>query len=61
MRQFDEVRELRRLFATPDYFARIAVADLGAYESFLTQHVMTLAGVERVTSHFTMETIKEPH
>ena len=56
---FDEVRELRRLFGTPDYFIRIAVADLSAYEAFLSRHLMTIPRVERVTSHFTMKTIKQ--
>ncbi|NEW36909.1 Lrp/AsnC family transcriptional regulator, partial [Nocardia cyriacigeorgica] len=32
MTGLDEVRELRRLFGTPDYFARVAVEDLDAYE-----------------------------
>ena len=59
MRQFEEVRELRRLFGTPDYFARIAVADLDAYEVFLSQRVMTLPRVERVTSRFTMKVLKQ--
>lgn len=56
--QADEVLELRRLFGTPDYFVRVAVADLGAYEAFLSRHVMTIPRVKRVTSHFTMKTVK---
>lgn len=56
--QAEEVRELRRLFGSPDYFARIAVADLTAYEAFLSQHVMTIPRVKGITSHFTMKTIK---
>lgn len=56
----DEVIELRRLFGRPDYFARIAVADLEAYEAFLSRHVMTIPGVERVNSRFGMKTIKLP-
>ena len=58
MAQADEVVELRRLFGSPDYFARIAVADLAAYEAFLTQHVMTIPRFRGVTSHFTMKVIK---
>lgn len=54
----EEVIELRRLFSTPDFFVRVAVADLTAYEAFLTQHVMTIPRVKNVTSHFTMKTIK---
>ncbi|MBF6235325.1 Lrp/AsnC family transcriptional regulator, partial [Nocardia farcinica] len=41
MTGLDEVRELRRLFGTPDYFARVAVADLDAYEVFLRTRVLT--------------------
>ncbi|GAA2352702.1 Lrp/AsnC family transcriptional regulator [Streptomyces carpaticus] len=54
----DEVVELRRLFGSPDYFVRVAVADLAAYESFLSLRVMTIPGVRNVTSHFTMKTVK---
>ncbi|MFG2855854.1 Lrp/AsnC family transcriptional regulator [Streptomyces mirabilis] len=32
MAQAEEVIELRRLFGSPDYFVRVAVADLSAYE-----------------------------
>ncbi|MBK3633997.1 Lrp/AsnC family transcriptional regulator [Streptomyces sp. MBT97] len=53
-----EVVELRRLFGSPDYFVRVAVADLAAYEAFLSLHVMTLPRVKNVTSHFTMKTVK---
>ncbi|MFD7618417.1 Lrp/AsnC family transcriptional regulator [Streptomyces sp. NPDC059802] len=42
--QAEEVLELRRLFGTPDYFVRVAVADLGAYEAFLSRRVMTIPG-----------------
>ncbi len=53
-----EVVELRRLFGTPDYFARVAVADLAAYETFLSRHVMTIPRIKGVISHFTMKTVK---
>ncbi|MFF2373736.1 Lrp/AsnC family transcriptional regulator [Streptomyces xiamenensis] len=54
----EEVIELRRLFGSPDYFARVAVADLVAYEAFLSGRVMTIPGVRNVTSHFTMKNLK---
>ncbi|HLU27211.1 MAG TPA: Lrp/AsnC family transcriptional regulator [Glycomyces sp.] len=60
MRGFDEVLELRRLFGTPDYFVRVAVADAESYEAFLSRHVMTIPKLERVTSHFIMKTVKAP-
>ncbi|MFE3443470.1 Lrp/AsnC family transcriptional regulator [Nocardia sp. NPDC059180] len=59
MTGLDEVRELRRLFGTPDYFARVAVADLDAYEAFLSKHVMTIPKIGRVNSRFTMKNLKQ--
>ncbi|MFG2131754.1 Lrp/AsnC ligand binding domain-containing protein [Streptomyces sp. NPDC048751] len=56
--QAEEVLELRRLFGTPDYFVRVAVADLPAYETFLSQTVMTIPRIKNVTSHFTLKTVK---
>lgn len=56
--QAGEVRELRRLFGSPDYFVRVAVADLPAYETFLSRRVMTIPRIKNVTSHFTMKTVK---
>ncbi|GGX55489.1 Lrp/AsnC family transcriptional regulator [Streptomyces chartreusis] len=53
-----EVLELRRMFGSPDYFVRVAVADLPAYEAFLSGRVMTIPRIKNVTSHFTMKTIK---
>jgi DNA-binding Lrp family transcriptional regulator len=54
----EEVVELRRLFGSPDYFVRVAVADLAAYETYLSQRVMTIPGIKGVTSHFTMKNVK---
>lgn len=56
--QAAEVIELRRLFGSPDYFVRVAVADLPAYETFLSRHVMTIPRIKNVTSHFTMKVVK---
>ncbi|MFC4336574.1 Lrp/AsnC family transcriptional regulator [Salininema proteolyticum] len=55
---FDEVAEIHRMFGSPDYLVRIAVEDLDAYERFLTRHVLTLPGIMRVNSRFTMKTVK---
>jgi DNA-binding Lrp family transcriptional regulator len=54
----EEVVELRRLFGSPDYFVRVAVADLAAYELFLSRRVMTNPRVRGVTSRFTMKMLK---
>ena len=58
MAAFDEVLELHRLFGTPDYLARVAVADLPAYERFLTNEVLVIPGIHRVSSRFPMKTVK---
>jgi DNA-binding Lrp family transcriptional regulator len=55
---FDEVVELYRLFGSPDYFVRVAVADLEAYEHFLTQQVITIPGISTVHSRFAMKVLK---
>ena len=36
----------------------VAVADLPAYEAFLSRRVMTIPRIKNVTSHFTMKTVK---
>ena len=58
MAGFDEVIELYRMFGSPDYYARIAVADLPTYEIFLTDHVLTIPDIHRVSSRFPMKTVK---
>lgn len=57
---YDEVVELRRMFGSPDYFARVAVADQSAYEEFLTEHVMVIDGVATISSRFAIKVIKSP-
>ena len=54
----EEVIELYRLFGSPDYYVRIAVADLEAYEAFLSDHVLTIPGVAKVSSRFAMKVVK---
>lgn len=46
------------MFGSPDYFVRIAVSDLAAYEEFLSEHILTLPGIQKVSSRFTMKTLK---
>ncbi len=53
-----EVAEFKRLFGTPDYFLRVQAADLVAYEAFLTQRIMSVPGVGKVSSHFAMKNLK---
>ena len=58
MAGYPQVLELHRLFGSPDYLARVAVADLAAYEQFLTSKVLAIPGIHRVSSRFPMKTIK---
>lgn len=54
----EEVIEAQRLFGDPDYLIRVAVADADAYERFLINTLADLPGLARMTSQFTMKTIK---
>ncbi|SNT15974.1 Lrp/AsnC family transcriptional regulator [Rhodococcoides kyotonense] len=53
-----EVAELRRMFGIPDYFIRVRVADLAAYEQWLTTQLMGDPAISRVDSRITMKIIK---
>ncbi|MCD2443156.1 Lrp/AsnC family transcriptional regulator [Agromyces sp. SYSU K20354] len=53
-----EVIELHRMFGSPDYIVRIAVADRAEYEAFLTERVLTIPGILKVASRFPMKTLK---
>jgi DNA-binding Lrp family transcriptional regulator len=55
---YDEVVEFRRMFGLPDYFLRIATADLESFERFVTNDLEATLGIGRVDSHLTMKTIK---
>jgi DNA-binding Lrp family transcriptional regulator len=55
----DEVVEARRVFGTPDYFLRVAVADHTEYERFQTNKFIGLPGIGRVVSYQTMKWIKK--
>ena len=54
----DEIVEARRMFGAPDYHARVAVANLAAYQQFLTQRLMALPGLAKLQSRFPMKTMK---
>jgi DNA-binding Lrp family transcriptional regulator len=57
---FEEVIELRRMFGVPDYFLRVATADLVQYEAFVSTKLGDVPGISRLDSHLTMKTIKSP-
>lgn len=53
-----EVVEFRRMFGLPDYFLRVATADLESFERFVTDRLEDAPGIGRVDSHLSMKTIK---
>lgn len=55
---FDEVVEARRLLGVPDYFLRVNVADVTAFERFTMEKLTRLPAVSRVISHQTMRVLK---
>jgi DNA-binding Lrp family transcriptional regulator len=59
--EFAEVTEVRRMFGLPDYFVRVATADLESYETFVLTKLTGLPGLAKIDSHLTMKTIKSPH
>lgn len=54
----DEVVELRRMFGLPDYLLRVRVADLAAYERWLTTRLLGDPAIARADSRMTMKLIK---
>lgn len=55
---YDEVIEFRRMYGSPHYFVRVAVADNAAYEIFLMDKLSGHPAVQRLESHLTMKKIK---
>ncbi|MFD9128561.1 Lrp/AsnC family transcriptional regulator [Kitasatospora sp. NPDC059571] len=53
-----EVVEAHRLFGEPDYLLRVAVADIAAYERFITDVLSGLPGIAQVNSLLTMKQVK---
>jgi DNA-binding Lrp family transcriptional regulator len=54
----DEVAELRRMFGIPDYFIRVRVADLEAYEAWLITKFLGDPAIARADSRITMKLVK---
>ncbi|WP_030265896.1 Lrp/AsnC family transcriptional regulator [Streptomyces sp. NRRL B-24484] len=57
--ELPEVVEAHRLFGDPDYLLKIAVADVAAYERFITDVLSGLPGIAQVNSLMTMKRVKE--
>lgn len=58
MRAREEVVELRRMFGLPDYYIRVQVADVAAYERWLTSTLLGDPAIARVDSRITMKVVK---
>ncbi|MEV6319482.1 Lrp/AsnC family transcriptional regulator [Streptomyces sp. NPDC051776] len=55
---YDEVIEFRRMYGSPHYFVRVAIADNTAYEAFVMDKLTGHPAVQRLESHLTMKKIK---
>lgn len=55
--RFPEIMEVHRMAGEMDYLLRIAVADMGAFDS-IYQRLTSEVPIKNVTSHFAMERIK---
>ncbi|MGW4024292.1 Lrp/AsnC family transcriptional regulator [Streptomyces sp. NPDC005009] len=55
---YDEVTEFRRMYGSPHYFVRVAIADNTAYEAFVMDKLTGHPAVQRLESHLTMKKIK---
>lgn len=53
-----EVMECYLMTGDADYLLRIVVADLGAYERFLKEHLTRIPGVASIKSSFALKQIK---
>lgn len=55
---FDEVMEVYRMTGEYDYMLRIQVSDIQSFDRFYKRLMEKLDGITKVTSSFTMETLK---
>jgi Lrp/AsnC family leucine-responsive transcriptional regulator len=53
-----DIVECHRMVSKPDYFLRVAVADLAAYERLYVDRLASLPGVALITSQIVMKTVK---
>lgn len=54
----DEVVELRRMFGIPDYLIRVQIADMDAYERWLTTQLLGDPAIAQADFRMTMKLIK---
>ncbi|SCX76042.1 Lrp/AsnC family transcriptional regulator [Desulfoluna spongiiphila] len=55
-----EVKEIYHLAGQFDFFAKVAVKDINAYEDFHLDTLATIPGLERIHSFMVMSTLKGP-
>ncbi len=53
-----EVTEVRRMLGQPDYYLRVQVADIEAFEELIVSVISRLPAVSRILSHQTMRLVK---
>ena len=53
-----EVSEVRRMLGQPDYYLRVQVADIEAFEELIVSVISRLPAVSRILSHQTMRLVK---
>ncbi|WP_245634306.1 Lrp/AsnC ligand binding domain-containing protein [Janibacter corallicola] len=53
-----EVTEVRRMLGQPDYYLRVQVADIEAFEELIVAVISRLPAVSRILSHQTMRLVK---
>jgi DNA-binding Lrp family transcriptional regulator len=55
--EIPEVVHAERLFGEPDYFVRVATADIGAFQRLRDERLARLPGVQRLTSTIVMKKV----
>lgn len=53
-----QIVDAQRLFGEPDFLLRVVATDLPAYQSFYDDVLVTLPGVEKLTSTIVMKNLK---
>lgn len=52
------VKEVHHIAGQYDFFLKVAVSDIAAYEIFHADHLAAISGIARITSFVTMSTLK---
>jgi DNA-binding Lrp family transcriptional regulator len=57
LEQIPEVVHAERLFGEPDYFVRVATADIATFQRLRDERLARLPGVQRMTSTIVMKKV----